>query len=391
MTAPGARSRGTTLVIVGDTVHHLGADGRLYTHGALAAQLDQWARRFGRVRFCGVVGDGPPPSSFAPYEAPNVELVTLRAAGGTGIRAKVLALAAVIRWIRVLVPEMRRADAVHLRTPCNVTIPGVLVARALVRNRYAIFAGSWDGYRGEPTTYRLQRWLLRRVFGGVVHAYVAEGGAHGNLRPAFSPVLTAASLTRVAALRTRGSEAGRPGVDRPLRLAAVGRFSTNKNQVALIHAIRMLRTEGLAVEARLIGEGPEWSAVQTMAAGLENVTFVRHASRDEVFATMAWADLDVLPSFREGYPKVLLEGISAGALPVAADRPVNRTMVDGRGWVFDPADPASLAGVLRCAVALETEGWDQRRASCAAYAQDHTVEAFGMEIDHIVRHLWHLP
>lgn len=387
----GAPSDGTVLVIVGDTLHHRDDQGRLHTHGALARQLDLWAARFDRVRFLGVLGEGPPPPGFAPYEATNIVLVPLRAAGGSGARAKVGALLASLSWLATLVPELRRADAVHLRVPCNVTVPGLVAARILVRWRYALYAGSWDPYPGEPRTYRVQRWWLRHAFGGTVHAYLPDEAADPPRRPAFSPVLTRAGLDALveAAATARRREAP-PGDDRPLRVVSVGRFSANKNQITLVRALHLLAGRGIVVDACLIGEGPEAAGVASAAAGLAHVRLVDHADRDEVFEAMSRADLVVLPSYREGYPKVLLEGISAGALPVAADRPVNRAMVQGRGWVFDPDDPDELAAVLDQAIGLSADEWAERRACGLDYARSHTLEAFGAEIDAVVG-TWDLP
>ena len=387
----GAQGDGTVLVIVGDTLHHRDDQGRLHTHGALAGQLDLWAARFDRVRFLGVLGDGPPPPGFAPYEATNIALVPLRAAGGSGTRAKIGALVTSLSWLVTLVPELRRADAAHLRAPCNVTMPGLMAARLLVKHRYAIYAGSWESYPGEPRSYRAQRWWLRRAFGGTVHAYLPDEASDPPRRPAFSPVLNRSGLdVLVETAATRRLTDGPPGVERPLRVVSVGRFSANKNQIALVRALHLLAGRGVTVEACLIGEGPEAARVAAAAAGLDHLRFVDHADRDEVFDAMGRADLVVLPSFREGYPKVLLEGISAGALPVAADRPVNRAMVQGRGWVFDPDDPDELAAVLEQAIGLSVDGWAERRACALDYARSHTLEAFAAEIDAIVG-TWDLP
>jgi len=389
MNDPGGSAR-STLVLLGDTRHYRDEFGRLCTHGALAGQLDLWARRFDRVVFCGVEGEGPPPASFVPYASANIEMVPLRAAGGTGVRAKIDLLVVALSWIRAVVPVLRRADAVHLRTPCNVTLVGIPLARLLVAKRYAIFAGSWSRYPGEPVSYRLQRWMLLHLFGGVVHAYVPEG-ATSPLRPAFSPVLTIDGLAEVGRLREGRPDEGRPGVQRPLRIVSVGRFSTNKNQIALVEAVRRLSDDGPHAEAVFIGDGPTRPLVQQAASGLESVSFIPVASRPEVFAAMASADVNVLASFREGYPKVLLEGICAGALPIAADRRVNRSMTQGRGWVFDPSDPSDLARVLRSAVELDDDGWEARRSSCQEYARSHSLEAFGAEVDHIVYQIWGFP
>lgn len=384
----------STLVIVGDTLHHVDSEGRLCTHGALAAQLDLWAAHFDAVQFCGVLGQGPPPPGFAPYRSARISLVPLRQAGGASLRAKVNVVRAAASWLWQLVPALRAADGVHLRTPCNVTLLGIPLARLLVKNRYAIFAGSWDPYAGEPKSYKIQRWMLKHLFGGTVHAYrpaghrPADTATAGNVRPGFSPVLTAHALACLAAsaIEARSVEPP-PGEGRPLRVACVGRFSLNKNQTTLASALRDLHASGMQVQCRFIGDGPELARVRA-SVELPGVTFTEHASRDEVFATMTWADVNVLPSLREGFPKVLLEGMSAGALPIASDTPVNRSMVQDRGWTFDPNSSSDLAHVLETATSLSEAEWTERRARSRTYAEQHTIEVFAAEVDHIVNTIW---
>lgn len=394
MTNEGATKHGearTKLAVVGDTVHHVDDDGRLWTHAALASQLDLWFAHFTDVTFAGVLEAGPPPPGFAPYQRRDVSFVALPHAGGTGIRAKLGVLRALVDWIRLLVPLLRSADAVHLRTPCNVTIPGLILARLLAKNRYAIFAGSWHAYKGEPASYKLQRWLERRWFGGVVHAYIppTESPDRPNLRPGFSPVLSTQQLDALtASSQTVRAQDNRPLTDRPIRIVSVGRFSVNKNQIVLVEALRLLQSSGTSVECHFIGDGSELRSVKIAAANLTGVSFTAHAGRTEVFDAMQSADLNVLPSFREGYPKVLLEGMSAGALPIAADTPVNRAMTEGRGWVFDPASACSLARLVEAIRLMNPSDLESRRERCTTYAHAHTLDAFASEVQHIVKDIW---
>ena len=379
------------LVIAGDTLHYIDDQGLLNTHAALAAQIDTWAKHFDQVRFCGVQETGRPPPGFAPYNATNITLVPLRRAGGKGVRSKTALVAAMVFWLNTLRRELRSATAVHLRTPCNVTIPAIVLARMLVPNRYAIYAGSWDAYSDEPTSYRFQRWLLRRVFGGVVHAYLAQPSSTigTNLRAGFSPVLTEERLDELAATaRLERLAQQLPVAQRPIRLVSVGRFSPNKNQVTLIRAVRILQDSGVPVECHLIGDGSELDTVKLEATGLVGVTFTSHASRDEVFTTMMWADLNILPSFREGFPKVLVEGMSVGALPVASNTPMNRRMVATRGWTIDPSSPEDLAIQIHRAIAMTNQDWAERRASCHTYARKYNLDAFEVEVDNIVNDIW---
>ena len=62
----------------------------------------------------------------------------------------------------------------------------------------------------------------------------------------------------------------------------------------------------------------------------------------------------VLPSYREGLPKSLLEGAAMGRALIAADVPGCRDVVeDGlNGYLCPPRDALSLAGAMRKMAAL---------------------------------------
>jgi glycosyltransferase involved in cell wall biosynthesis len=89
------------------------------------------------------------------------------------------------------------------------------------------------------------------------------------------------------------------------------------------------------------------------------------------------AQVKVLASRTEGYPKVLAEAMVHGCLPVAADVAINRQIVaEGeRGATFPWGEPESLAAVLRGIIADPSRLAEQIRAG-RAYTRGVTLEAF---------------
>ena len=373
------------LLVIGEIPHHLDGRGRLCPPPGLAAQLDVWAGRFDEVRCCAVLADGPPPAGSAPYESTNVALVPLAPAGGQGLRAKLGVLRAMVGWQHILRHEIAGADVVHIRAPSNIALLAMPVAQALRARRYAIYTASWTGFHAEAVTYQIQRRWLGRWFGGIVHAYVPSGPSsrRRHVRSTFSPVLRAAQLDELGERWVRSGDWS----DRPIRIVCAGRFSDNKNQITLVRALAELQSRGLEVECRFIGEGDSESEVRRAAQDLDSVRFLGQVPLEEVYAAMSWADLNVLPSFGEGFPKVLLEGMAVGALPIVSDIPMHRSMVSGRGWVFDPHDPAALAHQIEAASRITSGERCSRIRSCSEYSRRHTMEAFGVEIDEVLERL----
>lgn len=106
----------------------------------------------------------------------------------------------------------------------------------------------------------------------------------------------------------------------PIRIACTGRLVAAKGHRILIEALAMLSEEGTAVDAVLIGDGPERRALeaQSRQVGLENrIHFIGALNHAETLAQVAQADIFVLASFAEGLPVALMEAMAFGVVCVS--------------------------------------------------------------------------
>jgi glycosyltransferase involved in cell wall biosynthesis len=89
---------------------------------------------------------------------------------------------------------------------------------------------------------------------------------------------------------------------------------------------------------------------------------------DDVRPFIAAADCIVLPSYREGLPRVLLEGAAMARPLIATDVPGCRQVVrDGRnGFLCAVRDPASLADAMLRMMRLTSD--ERRQLGAAARA-----------------------
>jgi glycosyltransferase involved in cell wall biosynthesis len=380
---------------VGDTAYAV-VDGRLHTHAALSKQLDRWFAEFDEVRIAAHRVDAPDPG-FRALDRDDIELVSLPSAGGSGWKAKVGVAATLLTWVRMLVPLLRRATAVHLRTPCNVTLVAIPLARILCPRRYAIYAGTWEGTEGVPRSYRFQRDLLRR-WGGVVHAYVPVGDdLPANIRPNVSPSFSLAELDALAPAVEQRVERiqSEPLADRPMRICCVGTFSPLKNQTGLVRAAQLLAERGIPLEIRFAGAGRTQDEVRFLVDrfGLDGVRFlgqVDHASLRELYA---WADVNALVARGEGFGKIFPEGMAVGCPALCGNGLMQLGIVGGgtRGRQADPDDPASIADALEALHGLSVDEQLAMVQACTDYARTCTIDAFADEVRHIVHDIWALP
>lgn len=371
------------LGVISDSLHGYDAEGRLHNHNAgLRAQLDCWARLFERVVICAPLVEGEPPDPQGRYREGNVSLIPVPRAGGRTLKAKAALVSTLPAWWRGLKRLLAEVDAVHVRCPNNISIPGLLLLERAPHLRQALYTGNWAGYPGESPTYRLQRWFLRERFRGPVAVYGEWPGQPPHVVSTFSPVFGDAEweaeaegvAARLAALR------GAAALPAPVRLVTVGHLDRNKNQRVAVEAVARLKARGVHAELDVVGKGAEREALEALAASLGVAGRVRlqgQRPHDEVREFYRRAHFLVLPSRSEGWSKVAVEAFLHGTVPLLADLPVHRVMAgDGaRGRVFGADDAEALAGHV-AALAADPRGYARMVEAGREYARGLTLEAW---------------
>ena len=145
----------------------------------------------------------------------------------------------------------------------------------------------------------------------------------------------------------------------PVRIVCMARLLWHKGIGELAEAARILKNMGLfatttapVIEIVLYGlpdpENPS-SIPEAMLKAWEQAGLLHWAGHcGNVAAAYASAHIAVLPSYREGLPKSLLEAASCGRPIVTTDVPGCRAVVqDGEnGFLVPPQDPTALAQAL---------------------------------------------
>lgn len=135
------------------------------------------------------------------------------------------------------------------------------------------------------------------------------------------------------------------------------RLLVEKGVVEFVEAARRLRAQGVTARFVLVGDPDEGNPTALDAARVrawvaEGVVewWGRSAAMHQ---TLAQATVVVLPSYREGLPKVLLEAAAVGRPIIATDVPGCREVVqhEANGLLVAPKSPEALAEAMRSAIA----------------------------------------
>ena len=181
----------------------------------------------------------------------------------------------------------------------------------------------------------------------------------------------------------------------PVTFLLIGRLLGDKGVREFVEAARRLRREGSEARFQLLGPVDAGNRTAITRAELEawvaEDTIDNLGETDDVRPFIARCHAIVLPSYREGLPRSLLEGAAMGRPLIATDVPGCRDVVDDgvNGILCAPYDAASLAEAIRKLSAMSA---DDRAAIGAAgrakvqgqFSEERVIEAYLQALDDVI-------
>jgi len=298
-----------------------------------------------------------------------------------------------LRTLRALYRLYRRLqpDVLHHVT-IKPVVYGGLVAR-LARCPAVVSAVSGLGYlfTGESLRHRALRAVAVRLYRAALR--------HPCSRVIFQNPDDRATLERLGVttpaqpVMIRGSgvpldrfHAAPEPEDTPLVLLPA-RMLRDKGVVEFVEAARTLQAEGVAARFVLAGGldpgNPAALAVETLQAWVREGVVEWWGHCEDMAAALRGSHLVVLPSYREGLPRALIEAAATGRAAVTNDVPGCRDVVsDGdNGLLVPPRNGAALAGAIRALLADP-----ERRRAMGRRGRERAEAEFSVE-EVVQRHL----
>jgi len=147
--------------------------------------------------------------------------------------------------------------------------------------------------------------------------------------------------------RFREAESNLDVTDASIRILMVGRLAEGKGFEDLLATIERVESEDVSVyiagDGPLRGELEETSERRGLSGRIHLLGY-----RDDVPSLMAACDVFVLPSYREGTPRVITEAMASGLPVIATDiAGIPEQIEDGtNGFLISPGDVDALASCL---------------------------------------------
>ena len=299
------------------------------------------------------VGD-PPVGSLPTYEVPLV-------ADGTAPRTEIKSLVALIALFRQLRPKV-----VLGFTPKGNIYAG-LAARVTRRPFLPNVSGLGTGFIRGGLLLKIQALLYREAFRGLPIVFFQNRDDAALFEEMGLVTREQVRLIPGSGVDCRAFTAPPPAdkADGKLNLLFVGRLLGDKGVRELAGAMRRLKPRFPGLTLTLLGEVGAVNRTVISQQELDGWVaegLLSHAGHcSDVRPFIAAADAVILPSYREGMPRALLEAAAMARPLLAADVPGCREIVrDGQnGLLFEVRSEEALAAAIE---RLVSAGPAQRRA-----------------------------
>ncbi|WP_238926951.1 glycosyltransferase family 4 protein [Achromobacter xylosoxidans] len=261
-------------------------------------------------------------------------------------------LLALLRLFRRLRPQV-----VHLVTIKPVLYGGIAARLARVPGMVAAISGLGFVFLSNSLKMRLVRAVVARLYrlalGHRNSRVIFQNGADRDLLKSLGAVRD----EQVVLIRGAGVDLDlcralpEPPVP-PVVVTMVARLLRDKGVQEFVQAARLLRERGVPVTMRLVGgvdAGNPASATPAEVEAWQREGCVEAlGERADVPQLYADSHIAVLPSYREGLPKSLIEAAACGRAVVTTDVPGCRDAIDpGKTGLLVPVrDPQALADAI---------------------------------------------
>ncbi len=159
----------------------------------------------------------------------------------------------------------------------------------------------------------------------------------------------------------------------------------------LCRSLACLKLPGRKLECTIVGEGPqrgdlEWQVGEMGLQG--SVKFAGGLNFDEVLEEYERADVLVLVSNIEGWPKAIAEGMAFGLVCIGTEKGMMPQMLgEGRGLLVPPRDAAALAKALQF-VADHPEQAAAMAARAAEWSQRYSLDGLRGALRRLMEKSW---
>lgn len=301
------------LTIISHTAHYETLEGEIVGFVSTVTEINQLLEVFDEINHVAMLHNGTPPNNTLSYSSKKIKFIPIPALGGPTLKNKFELLINIPKILSVVSNSLSKSDYFQFRAPTGIgvfIIPYILLLNTKKKGWFK-YAGNWQ-QKNAPTSYKFQRWLLKRQ-----NRLVTINGNWSNQPKQCltfeNPCLTNSDLSVGSKIIEKKSK-----TKKDINLCFVGRLEEEKGFYILIEALNNLSIEDKMKinTVHLVGDSQENH--DRVLEQCDYINFEYHGvlSRENLFNIYAICHAIILPSKSEGFPKVIIEALNYGCLPI---------------------------------------------------------------------------
>lgn len=367
-----------TLAIISHTEHYTLADGTLVGLSSTVNELNHLIAEFDTIYHIAMMHTGEAPANTKAYSSDQIIFVPIPTVGGQFFKDKLKVIGKAAQTLQIITSVLKKVDYFQFRAPTGIGVYVIPYLVLFVKTKgWFKYAGNWK--QKSPTlAYRFQRWLLKKQ----TREVTINGFWENQPKHCLSfenPCLSENDIRNGREIRSHKIW------PKKLSLCFVGRLETEKGVTLIIDALKLLSPQELSkIEAlHFIGDGRDANYLKAVSKNLGvNVIFHGLLPQQAVFDVYQQCHAFLLPSKSEGFPKVIIESMAFGCIPIVSNvSSIGHYISNGKeGFLIESLTPPALLKQLQIVFQLHSNDYFKLIKN-----QEHIIDKFTFSNYH--RHL----
>ena len=375
------------LLIISPTAHYIDKEGALKGHGATVKEISYLATLFEHITHIAPLYKGTPPKSFLSYTSDNIEFLPVLPAGGKNLTEKLKILLRASGWITTIKNTLknRAFDLIHLRTPSSFSLVVLSFFKLshIKTLKWIKFAGNWEDNSAESLAAKLQKRIIKSgIYSSFVSVNYIKDLPNKNFIPFPNPSYYLSSYLEHKNIIQEKK------LSSIINIAFVGNLYREKGIMESLHIIKELLKKGIDLRFHIVGSGglENMAREYVLNNNLDNkVIFHGPMPHEKVFDILKDSHFFLFPSYTEGWPKVLNEAMSMGAVPISSNVSIIPDVLSACNCGFYAPYShinAFVDGIIR--YIEQPDLWKTASQNAYRYAVFFTYEYYGLKLTQVL-------
>lgn len=303
------------LTIISHTPHYK-SNKQIYGWGPTITEINYLSKIFTKINHIAPLYNSNPPASAKNYNSNKVVLIPIKPRGGKGLFNKIDILCGISSQLILINRYCKSSDWVQFRAPTNMGIYVLPYLRYFSKKKYWVkYAGDWN-FKTPPLSYKIQRFWLKNNFNkSIVTINGKWKGQKNHILSLDNPCLSKSEISQSRSISKSKDFSGQ------LILCFVGLLSDKKGLEIFLKVLEDLENNNFIEMVYIVGDGPRKDFFKKRAKKLNNIKikFTGSVIRKKLNKIYSISHIIILPSFSEGFPKVIAEAGAYGCVPVVSN------------------------------------------------------------------------